>query len=144
MATIVRLVDDKAAKSGGRVPYGFYPDVIQEFAKVVPNLTIAMIKHYKGKGKRRASDLTELDANATEATSSPTTVSDAGPPMKRQKGGRPKGTTIENSQEEIKKYKKAVSEVAQDYKNALDDVKKQALHHSSGRHHIRKDVQLDH
>jgi DNA-directed RNA polymerase specialized sigma24 family protein len=144
MATIVRLVDDKAAKSGGRVPYGFYPDVIQEFAKVVPNLTRAMIKHYRGKGKRRASDLTELDANATEATLSPTTVSndlpqdDAGPPKKRQKGGRPKGTTIENSQEEIERYEKAVAEVAQDYKNALDDVEKQALHHSSGRRHIRK------
>jgi hypothetical protein len=144
MATIARLVDDKAAKSGGRVPYGFYPDVIQEFAKVVPNLTRAMIKHYRGKGKRRASDLTELDANATEATLSPMTVSndlpqdDAGPPKKRQKGGRPKGTTIENSQEEIERYKKAVAEVAQDYKNALDDVEKQALHHSSGRRHIRK------
>jgi hypothetical protein len=63
---------------------------------------------------------------------------DAGPPKKRQKGGRPKGTTIENSQEEIERYKKAVAEVAQDYKNALNDVEKQALHHSSGRRHIRK------
>ena len=28
MATIVRLVDDKAAKSGGHIPCSFYPDVI--------------------------------------------------------------------------------------------------------------------
>jgi hypothetical protein len=99
-----------------------------------------MINHYRSKSKRNPSDLTGLDANAAEASSSPTTVSndlphdDAGPPTKRQKGGRSKGTTIENSQTELERYRNAVVEEAmQDYKNALDDVKKQSLHHSSGR-----------
>ena len=49
--------------------------------------------------------------------------------MMRQKGGCPKGNTIKSSQAELERYKKAVAEAAQDYKNALEeDGEKQVLH----------------
>ena len=47
LAAIVQLVDDEAAKNGGRVPYGFVAGVIKEFKSVRPNLTRDMINHYR-------------------------------------------------------------------------------------------------
>jgi DNA replication initiation complex subunit (GINS family) len=138
MAAIAKLVDNAAAKNGGRVPKGLVPEVIQKFSKVVPGLTRDQINHYKKKHKRSAttgSDLTlGLDAHAAEASLSPTTVSnnlpedDADPPNKRQKGGRPKGTTMKSLQAELENYQKASAEAARDYQNALDDVAKEAVH----------------
>jgi hypothetical protein len=39
MATISELVNNAAEKNGGRVPFGFIPQVIQHFSNVVPGLT---------------------------------------------------------------------------------------------------------
>ena len=51
--------------------------------------------------------------------------------MFQQKGGHPKRITIESLQAELERYKKAVAEAAQDYKNALEDGEKEVIHHSS-------------
>jgi hypothetical protein len=47
-----------------------------------------------------------------------------GPPRKRQKGGRPKGTTVKSSQAEYDIYQKVCAEAARDFQNALDEVAK--------------------
>jgi hypothetical protein len=46
MASIAELLDNAAAKNGGRVPRGFIPKVIQQFSKVTPGLTRDQINHY--------------------------------------------------------------------------------------------------
>lgn len=45
MASIAELLDNAAAKNGGRVPRGFIPKVIQQFSKVTPGLTRDQINH---------------------------------------------------------------------------------------------------
>ena len=74
MASIVQLVDDEATKNGGCVPYRFITHVIKEFKIIQPNLTRDMINHYRKNRKQsaHASDLTGLDDNAAEASSTTT------------------------------------------------------------------------
>jgi hypothetical protein len=53
MASIAELLDNAAAKNGGRVPRGFIPKVIQQFSKVTPGLTRDQINHcYKKEYKK--------------------------------------------------------------------------------------------
>ena len=53
MASIAKLLDNAAAKNGGRVPQGFIPKVIQQFSKVTPGLTRDQINMSCARGKRR-------------------------------------------------------------------------------------------
>jgi hypothetical protein len=84
MASMVQLVDNEAAKNGGRVPYGFIAGVVKEFKSMRPNLTRDMINHYRKNRKQSASasDLTGMDGNAAEArsTTTPTRMSNDLPP----------------------------------------------------------------
>lgn len=52
------------------------------------------------------------------------TQDEGSPPTKRQKGGRPKGTTLKSSEAELNLYKKACDEAARDFQNAVDEVAK--------------------
>jgi hypothetical protein len=157
MATISELVNNAAEKNGGRVPFGFIPQVIQQFSNVVPGLTRDKIKHYykkeyKNERKRDApgngsdlvtppesSALGSLPQNdrrgATNGSAlvvvttephlaSSLTQDEESPPTKRQKGGRPKGTTLKSSEAELNLYKKACDEAARDFQNAVDEVAK--------------------
>ena len=156
MASIAELVDDAAAKNGGRVPKGFIPKVIQQFSIVAPGLNRDKInyyrKEYEKKRKRGAlhggSDIVTPESSALAglpqndergATNGSALVvvtpesllasslpqdDDAGPPRKRQKGGRPKGTTVKSSQAEYDIYQKVCAEAARDFQNALDEVAK--------------------
>jgi hypothetical protein len=47
MASIAELVDDAAAKNGGRVPKGFIPKVIQQFSIAAPGLNRDKINYYR-------------------------------------------------------------------------------------------------
>ena len=156
MASIAELVDDAAAKNGGRVPKGFIPKVIQQFSIVAPGLNRDKInyyrKEYEKKRKRGAlhggSDIVTPESSALAglpqndergATNGSALVvvtpeslmasslpqdDDTGPPRKRQKGGRPKGTTVKSSQAEYDIYQKVCAEAARDFQNALDEVAK--------------------
>jgi len=55
MASIAELLDNAAAKNGGRVRRGFVPKVIQQFSRVTPGLTRDQINHYYKKEKERKS-----------------------------------------------------------------------------------------
>ena len=47
MASIAELVDDAAAKNGGRVPKDFIPKVIQQFSIAAPGLNRDKINYYR-------------------------------------------------------------------------------------------------
>jgi hypothetical protein len=137
MATISELVNNAAEKNGGRVPFGFIPQVIQQFSNVVPGLTRDKIKHYYKKEykNKRKRGLPQNDGRGATSNGSALVVTpdepllasslpqdDASPPTKRQKGGRPKGTTLKSSQAELTLYKKACDEAARDFQSAVDEV----------------------
>jgi hypothetical protein len=106
MASIAELVDDAAAKNGGRVPKGFIPKVIQQFSIVAPGLNRDKINYY-----RKGSALVVITPESLMASSLPPDEN-TGPPRKRQKGGRPKGTTVKSSQAEYDIYQKVCAEAA--------------------------------
>ena len=129
MASIAELVDDAAAKNGGRVPKGFIPKVIQQFSIVAPGLNRDKINYYRKEyeKKRERGALhggSDIVTPESLLASSLRQDDDAGPPRKRQKGGRPKGTTVKSSQAEYDIYQKVCAEAARDFQNALDEVAK--------------------
>jgi DNA-directed RNA polymerase specialized sigma24 family protein len=124
MGAIVKLLDNEAAKNGGRVPKGLVPKVIQQFSIVAPGLTRDKINHYRKahkKGHKRGATGSLL-SQTTGATENLLQEDSEDDPAKerRLQGGRPKGTTMKASQEELESYQKASAEAAQEYKKALD------------------------
>lgn len=121
------------AKNGAPEPMIVLCKAASKAAKEAREATMAAIAKLvddaadKKKHKTSAttiSDLTPaLDAHAAEASLSPMTMSnnlpqdDADPPKNRQKGGRPKGSTLKSSQAEQENYQKACAEAARDFQN---------------------------
>lgn len=98
---------------------GLVPKVIQQFAKVAPGLTRDQINHYKKKFQTPSDTAGSLSEAAATENLLQEDSDDPAEVEKRQKGGRPKGTSMKASQEELESYQKASAEAAQEYKKAL-------------------------
>jgi hypothetical protein len=75
MASIVELVDNAAGNNGGRVPRGFIPKLIQQFASVAPGLTRHQIDHYRKLQKRSAAIMSTTSEGLTASEASTSTMS---------------------------------------------------------------------